>query len=74
MNNQDLIRILKKVPEKRLALLELVPKVLDSEGKVDTNLCLPMSEEIDKAVEEVRAYINDTENIKCALKRLVEGH
>jgi hypothetical protein len=73
MKPADLARALKGVPEKRLRLVELAREVVDGEGRVDLGRCLPLAAEITAAVEEARAYAEETERVRWALQRLIQG-
>ena len=70
MINQDLIRALEAVPEKKLRLLELARELVGPDGKVDMDRAVARAAEVDAAVKEARAYISETEKLKWALQRL----
>ena len=70
MINQDLIRALEAVPEKKLRLLELVRDLVGPDGKLDLDRAVARAAEVDAAVKEARAYISETEKLKWALQRL----
>ena len=70
MINQDLIRALEAVPEKKLRLLELVRELVGPDGKLDMDRAVARAAEVDAAVKEARAYISETEKLKWALQRL----
>ena len=70
MINQDLIRALEAVPEKKLRLLELVRDLVGPDGKLDMDRAVARAAEVDAAVKEARAYISETEKLKWALQRL----
>jgi len=70
MINQDLIRALEAVPEKKLRLLELVRDLAGPDGKLDMDRAVARAAEVDAAVKEARAYISETEKLKWALQRL----
>ena len=70
MINQDLIRALEAVPEKKLRLLELAKELVGPDGKVDMDRAVARAAEVDAAVKEARAYISETEKLKWALQRL----
>ena len=70
MINQDLIRALEAVPEKKLRLLELARELVGPDGKLDMDRAVARVAEVDAAVKEARAYISETEKLKWALQRL----
>jgi len=70
MINQDLIRALEAVPEKKLRLLELARELVGPDGKLDMDRAVARAAEVDAAVKEARAYISETEKLKWALQRL----
>ena len=70
MINQDLIRALEAVPEKKLRLLELAKELVGPDGKLDMDRAVARAAEVDAAVKEARAYISETEKIRWALQRL----
>ena len=70
MINQDLIRALETVPEKKLRLLELAKELVGPDGKLDMDRAVARAAEVDAAVKEARAYISETEKLKWALQRL----
>lgn len=74
MKPQDLARALEGVPETRLRLVELARQVVDDEGNVDLVQCLPLAAEIEAAVDEARAYAQQTERVRWALQNLIKGH
>jgi hypothetical protein len=73
MRPQDLARLLERVPEKRLRLVELAWECADSQGRLDQARLLPLSAEVETAVDEVRAYTRETGRVKWALQRLIEA-
>ncbi len=70
MINQDLIRALEAVPEKKLRLLELAKELVGPDGKLDMDRAVARAAEVDAAVKEARAYISETEKLRWALQRL----
>ena len=70
MTNQDLIKALEAVPEKKLRLLELARELVGPDGKLDMDRAVARAAEVDAAVKEARAYISETEKLKWALQRL----
>ena len=70
MINQDLIRALEAVPEKKLRLLELAKELVGPDGKLDMDRAVARAAEVDAAVKEAHAYISDTEKLRWALQRL----
>jgi len=73
MTPHDLVRLLERVPEKRLRLVELAWECADSQGRLDQARLLPLAAEIDAAIDELRAYTRETGRVKWALQRLSEA-
>ena len=71
MTNQDLIRALGTVPEKKLRLLELARELAGPDGKINLQSCVPRMAEIEQAAAEVEAYIRETSWVIGALDRLL---
>ena len=66
LESRDLIRILKKVREKRLRILELCPKLLDKKGNIDREKVVFYDSELTEAVKEAQQYSKDTnEAVRC---------
>ena len=72
MTNQDLIRALGTVPEKKLVLLELARELLGPDGTLNMERAAAMAAEVKTAVDEARAYATETEKAKWALKKLLD--
>ena len=70
MTNQELIKALETVPEKKLRLLELAKELVGPDGKLDMDRAVARAAEVDAAVKEAQAYISETEKLKWALQRL----
>ena len=73
METQDLIRILKGVPETRLRLIDLTWKVVDDEGVIDPDKVALNYKEISEAVDEASAYSQETERAVLCLKDLARS-
>jgi hypothetical protein len=61
------VAILKKLPEKRLAIFDLAPQLVDEQGKVDVGKCLEHQPDINLAIAEVTAYVEATKAARHAL-------
>ena len=72
MTNQDLIRALETVPEKRLRLLELAREMLGADGQLDTAQYPARLDEVKEAVTEAEGYIQWTQQVRSALSRLLD--
>ena len=68
----DLIRALEMVPEKHLRLMELAWE-LCPDGVFRPERAMAYAAEIEEAVQEAEAYIQATEQLRWALKRLEEA-
>lgn len=66
MDTRDLIRILKEVPETRLHILELCPKLIGKDGKIDPKKVAFYSSELAEAAKEAEQYSKETcEAVRC---------
>ena len=72
MNAGEVARILGQAPEKRLALVELVWRCVGPDGRFDLDLAVPMAADIEAALQEVRAYIAETQKLRWALEKLAQ--
>jgi len=70
IENKDLIRILKGVPETRLRLLELCHKLLTKNGDVDPQKVAFYSKELEEAVKEAEQYSRETKEAVICLREL----
>jgi len=70
METKDLIRILGGLPETRLRLLELTPKLLNEQGELIPDKATFYVNELIEATKEVEQYSNDTRRAVACLKRL----
>ena len=73
MDAAEVARILGQIPEKRLALVELAWRCVGSDGRFDLDLAIPIAADIEAALEEARAYIAETKNLRWALEKLAKG-
>ena len=73
MNPNDLVRLLERVPEKRLRLVELAWECADGAGGLDQARLLPLAAEVEAAIDELRAYTSETGRVRWALQRLIEA-
>ncbi len=62
-----IVAVLKKVPEKKLAIFDLAPQLVDENGKPDIARCLDRQADINLAVLEVQAYVRATKEVRHAL-------
>lgn len=72
MTNQDLLRALGTVPEKRLKLLDLAREMLDSDGQLDPAQYPARLDEVQQALKEAEGYIQWTQQVRDALRRLLD--
>ena len=63
-------RVLEKVPEKRLRIVDLAWQVLDSQGQLDFSKVVAKQREVNLALAEAGAYCKATERAVAALRRL----
>ena len=70
MNPQDLIEVLKTVPEKRLKLVELSWQVVKEDGGLDQNKLASLAQELELAIEEAQGYSAATEKALWSLRHI----
>jgi hypothetical protein len=70
METQDLIRILKEVPETRLRIIDLAWKVVDDDGVIDPDKVALYAAEIEEAKNEAQSYSKATAGVVQCLKSL----
>lgn len=68
-DSQRVVNALKKVPEKRLAIIDLVWVALNDKGEPNYEVIVDRATEIGLAVKEAQAYATATENAVNALLR-----
>jgi PRTRC genetic system protein C len=66
----EVVRSIRRVPEKRLRVFELAGELLDSRGDVDIDTAAARAPEVNLAVAEAEAYARGTERALAALRRL----
>lgn len=65
-----IVAALRKVPEKRLAIMDLAPELVDEQGKVNVARCLDRQPEINLALIEVQSYVSATRSAAFALSHV----
>lgn len=70
IETKDLIRILEDLPETRLRLLELTPKLINEMGELIPEKATFYVNELLEAMKEVEEYSEDTRKAVACLKRL----
>ncbi len=66
MDVQDLIRVLKEVPEYRLRLIELARETVGDDGSLDPEKLAFRNKELEEAIAEAEAYVKATrEAVQC---------
>jgi PRTRC genetic system protein C len=66
----DVVRIIRRVPEKRLRVFELAGQLLSPDGDLDCEAAADREPEVNLAIAEARAYGRATEQAVQALRRL----
>lgn len=66
----DIVAILRRVPEKRLRVFELVSVLLDDQGEVNVDAAALRAPEINLAQAEVEGYVRATQQAAEALLQL----
>lgn len=69
-NNDQIIEILRKVPEKKLLIIELANSIPLKYGSLDVDAVREMQPQINLAVAEARAYSDRTAKAVASLIRL----
>ena len=69
MTPEDLVKILSAVPEKRLAIFELVWGLVGKDGKIDPEKAVFAGEEIQVAIEEAQMVRRENNNLGRELVR-----
>jgi len=70
METRDLIRILKEVPETHLRILDLCPKLVGKDGKIDPEKVAFYNTELLEATKEAEQYSRETKEAVRCLKEL----
>ena len=66
----DIGAILRRVPEKRLAVFELATDLLDADGEIAVEAATARQPEINLAIAEVESYARSTRSAFEALRRI----
>lgn len=66
----DVVRILRRIPEKRLRVFELAAELLDDRGEVDVEAAALRQHEVNLALAEVEGYVRATRQASEALLQL----
>lgn len=72
MDTQQLIRVLRTVPETNLELIRLSWEVVDDSGKLDMGKAAFLAKEITLAGDEAQAYISASQKIRWSLRNLLQ--
>ena len=70
VSNHRLAQALRKVPETKLAILELYPRILGPDGRLDQEAAKTLTKKLDKATEEAQQYAQETRNTRGQLSKL----
>jgi len=68
--SRDVVAVLRRVPARRLRIVDLATELLDGDGELDADRAAARQPEINLAVAEVRAYARGTQQATEALRRL----
>ena len=66
----DLVRIIGRVPEKRLRVFELATELLDEQGEIDPDAAAARQPEVNLAIAEAEAYARATRQALGTLRQL----
>jgi len=65
----NLIEDLKDLPEVRLRIIDLTWSLVNEGGDLDADRLVSMSQEVDEAIDEARAYADETRMaVSCLMK------
>jgi hypothetical protein len=73
METQEIIRILREVPETRLRILDLCRKVIREDGTIDAEKVAFNSLELEEAAKEAQSYSEGTQEAVRCLKELARS-
>jgi PRTRC genetic system protein C len=66
----DVVNVIRRVPEKRLAVMELACELFGDDGEVDVDVAAARQPEINLAIAEVEGYARATRQAVEALRHL----
>ena len=72
MNVADLVKALDTVPEQRLRIIELAWELADERGELRPDRALAMADEVSRALDEARQYVEASRKMQQALARCLE--
>ena len=67
MNVADLVKALDTVPEQRLRIIELAWELADERGELRPDRALAMADEVARALDEARKYVEASRKMQQAL-------
>ena len=67
MNVADLVKALDAAPEKRLRIIELAWELADERGELRPDRALAMADEVARALDEARKYVEASRKMQQAL-------
>lgn len=67
----DVMAILRRAPEKRLAVFDLAADLLDSVGEIDAEAAAARQPEVNLAIAEAESYARATRSVVEALRRIL---
>ncbi len=70
---EGIVKVLKKLPEKKFRIMELAPQLIDEKGKVDIVKAIDKQPELNTAIVEVQAYIKEVKELYRVLLYLSLG-
>jgi len=73
MDNNDIIRVLKRVPEFKLRLIDLAWRVVREDGSIDPEKLLAHEKELEEYTAEAEAYAQYTQEAVRCLRSLVRS-
>ena len=67
---EQIVRALKKVPEKHLMIVELARELVNGDGELDYDTTVERQREVNLAIAEAKAYSKATSRAIDSLRRL----
>src|SRR6266542_1913313 len=68
----DVVAILRRVPEKRLAVFDLASQLVDADGELDAEAAATRQPEINLAIAEAESYARATHQAVEVLRRILQ--
>ncbi len=73
ISHEDLVRIVRELPERQLQIIDLAWKVVKEDGSIDQTRALIFIDDIERARQEARSYAATTERAVWALRDIARS-